>query len=92
VTGLGRFVERLADELELDIECESVDASTPLAALELDSIHLLELWAFFDEAGVEVPEDLFATWETVGDLHHHFSLHDGRLTRPDRSSATLCPG
>ncbi len=48
---------------------ESVEARTPLAALQLDSLDVAEVFmALEDHAGVELDPDSARTFETVGDL------------------------
>ncbi len=36
-----------------------------------DSLAMLELWVTLEELGLDLPEALFATMETIGDVHHY---------------------
>ncbi len=65
------FVEFISVALGLAVTNSAVAPSTPIGDVVGDSLAMLELWVILEELGLDLPEALFATMETIGDVHHY---------------------
>lgn len=58
------------------VQFDCIEAATPLADLNLDSLDVAELFATIeDRSGLELDPDSARSLETVGDLAHMQSVH-----------------
>ena len=65
---MNRQMETLLEDLDL-ADVVTVDATTPLSSIAVDSLRVVELVGRLeDELAVEVPDELLAALVTVGDL------------------------
>lgn len=69
ISGLDQLVVLLV-ERGAALPSEQIGEQTPLDDLALDSLEVYELLLDLAAEGVDLPEDLFPTLRTVGDLHH----------------------
>jgi acyl carrier protein len=60
----------LDDRMRLPATEGGVSVDTALA--ELDSLQLTELWIASEDLGLDLPEDLFASLRTLGDLFYYY--------------------
>jgi len=60
----------LADRVGIDPRLEHLGEDTPMTVL--DSLQVAELWVASEELGLDLPEDLFASLRTMGDLFYYY--------------------
>jgi acyl carrier protein len=66
------FAAWLAAKIALGQDPATLGPDTSLTDLELDSLQLGELWVVCEDLGLDLPEELFFSLQTVGDLHHYY--------------------
>jgi acyl carrier protein len=81
----------VAARLDLDLDGTVVTDDTTFDELALDSLQRAELWVACEALGLELPDALFATLTTMGDLHHYVRTKGGRLPAPPRCDGEPAP-
>jgi acyl carrier protein len=86
-----QLVAFVGARLDLDLDRAAVTDDTTFDELALDSLQRAELWVACDALGLELPDALFATLTTMGDLHHYVRTKGGRLPAPARCDGERAP-
>jgi acyl carrier protein len=81
---------RLDLDLDRDLDGAVVTDATTFDELGLDSLQRAELWVASEALGLDLPDALFATLTTMGDLHHYVVTKGARL--PARARSDDGPG